>query len=88
MQKRWFQCNLMCEFCFASAVDSNLLYCDARPCAGWRCTCATHQHYLLNTPPNERSTFCSVPGWRHDRIWPDIVHLIYFGVGCDVAACC
>lgn len=78
--KRHYGAKWVCDMCFASGTIKDLAYNDPRPTAGWRLTIETHADWLRNTPVQDRSELCRVPGWHQQLIWRDGLHFLFLGI--------
>jgi hypothetical protein len=83
---RSYNMNFICDECWASAVEPNLLYTNMLPDAAWRLTRERHEDYLRNTRPEDRSALCMIPGYHRDLHCRDLLHCLYLGVGQDLTA--
>jgi hypothetical protein len=81
--KTYWLTNWICERCFSHRTNPALLY------SNWKdeiysLTKVQHHHYLENTPPEERSVWCSHPDFDISRCVGDLMHLLFLGLGRDV----
>eukprot|EP00969_Alexandrium_andersonii_P364983 15465245-Alexandrium_andersonii.AAC.1 len=87
---------MICESCFA--VKDNLPGTDSRLRSGfeefgfgnlskrapWRRTLVSHDTYVRTA--NHLSPWCQVSGFHLQMVWRDFMHVVYLGVGPDIAA--
>lgn len=82
--KRSYNSSFVCFKCFACNHQEPLAFTDVREAATWRYTVERQEHYLANTPEDQRSPLVRLRGFDVALILPDLLHVCYLGVGRDV----
>ena len=92
-QRRNYGSTLLCDQCKAvqphkktPAHLMQFIYTDFRVDAPWMSTLRSHDTYLEETPPSQRTPWLAVPGFNINRVCWDSAHTILLGCGKDVSA--
>ena len=71
--------NRCCHLCGASRVDTDMLYTQTGPDAGWQNTKVTHEQYV-ETFAGNLPALAKIPGFYLTRVFIDSMHCVCMGV--------
>lgn len=69
-----------CERCHASKTDPSMLFTDFGSEPAWARTLTSHSEWLQEYPRHTRSPLATIPGFSHETIRGDVMHVVNLGV--------